>query len=398
MMKIRYDSKEALDAVDKMMQMIRDEAYKTSIEIAREKGAFPLFEWEGYSQSKFVQSLPADIQADIKKHGIRNSTVITVPPVGTGSIVAQTSSGIEPIFCTSYRRRVKNHDGDTFSEYKVYHPLVKKMFGDDESLPDYVVTAHDIDPYFRVKMQGVIQKYVDSSISSTVNLAEDVTVETVADIYMTAYKAGLKGITVYREGSREGILQTEEFARKKETAKQEEDDRNQKGPRQRPRVTTGVTERVKTGEGYLYVTINEDEHGLCEVFTTIGKAGGNAAAQSEAISRLISLSLRAGIEPREIIKQLKGILGPMPVWDNGTQVLSTPDAIAKVMERYIESHEQVEDVKPAKPKTAKPKVTTSDPGSGSMEARTMTACPECGSNVEHVSGCVLCYGCGWSRC
>jgi len=159
-----------------------------------------------------------------------------------------------------------------------------------------------------------------------------------------------------------------------------------------------VTERVKTGEGYLYVTINEDEHGLCEVFTTIGKAGGNAAAQSEAISRLISLSLRAGIEPREIIKQLKGILGPMPVWDNGTQVLSTPDAIAKVMERYIESHEQVEEVKPVKPKTAKPKVTTSDPGSGSMEARTMTACPECGSNVEHVSGCVLCYGCGWSRC
>ncbi len=144
--------------------------------------------------------------------------MITVPPVGTGSIVAQTSSGIEPIFCTSYRRRVKNHDGETFSEYKVYHPLIKKMFGDDEKLPDYVVTAHQIDPYFRVKMQGVIQKYVDSSISSTVNLAEDVSVETVADIYMTAYKAGLKGITVYREGSREGILQTEEYAKKQEAA------------------------------------------------------------------------------------------------------------------------------------------------------------------------------------
>ncbi|MDH4070646.1 MAG: adenosylcobalamin-dependent ribonucleoside-diphosphate reductase, partial [Ignavibacteria bacterium] len=344
MMKIKYDSKKALEVVDKMMNVIRDESYKTSVSLAREKGAFPLFEWEGYSQSKFVQKLPEEIQSAIREHGIRNSTVITVPPVGTGSIVAQTSSGIEPIFCTSYRRRVKNHDGDTFTEYKVYHPLIKKLFGGDEDLPEYVVTAHDINPYFRVEMQGVIQKYVDSSISSTVNLPEDVTVETVADIYMTAYKAGLKGITVYREGSREGILQTEEFAKKKGTAEKAPaaepgEERSPKGPRQRPRVTTGFTERIKTGEGYLYVTINEDEHGLCEVFTTIGKAGGNAAAQSEAISRLISLALRSGIEPRELIKQLKGILGPMPVWDNGTQILSTPDAIAKAMERFIEHRE-----------------------------------------------------------
>jgi ribonucleoside-diphosphate reductase alpha chain len=395
MMKIRYDSQAALDETDKIMRVIRDESYKTSIEIAKEKGAFPLFQWEGYSKSKFVQGLPQEIQSDIRKHGIRNSTVLTVPPVGTGSIVAQTSSGIEPIFCTSYRRRVKNHDGDTFSEYKVYHPLIKKLFGNDESLPDHIVTAHDIDPYFRVKMQGVIQKYVDSSISSTVNLPEDVSVETVADIYMTAYKAGLKGITVYREGSREGILQTEEFA-KKQSAAPAPDDKGIKGPRQRPRTTFGITQRVKTGEGYLYVTINEDEQGLCEVFTTIGKAGGNAAAQSEAISRLISLALRAGIEPREIIKQLKGISGPMPVWDNGTQVLSTPDAIAKVIEQYIENREQKKHGIPAydTPKAAPAGVASSD----SSEPKTMTACPECGSNVEHVSGCVVCYNCGWSRC
>lgn len=403
MMKIKYDSKKALEVVDKMMSVIRDESYKTSVGLAREKGAFPLYQWEGYSKSKFVQNLPEEIQADIREHGIRNSTVITVPPVGTGSIVAQTSSGIEPIFCTSYRRRVKNHDGDTFTEYKVYHPLIKKMFGGDEDLPDYVVTAHDINPYFRVEMQGVIQKYVDSSISSTVNLPEEVTVETVADIYMTAYKAGLKGITVYREGSREGILQTEEFAKKKGAAEKASDpegaeERAPKGPRQRPRVTTGFTERIKTGEGYLYVTINEDEHGLCEVFTTIGKAGGNAAAQSEAISRLISLALRSGIEPRELIKQLKGILGPMPVWDNGTQILSTPDAIAKAMERFIEHRESAGETvmrKATPAKEAAPPHTTSMTESG---PRTMTACPECGSNVEHVSGCVLCYNCGWSRC
>lgn len=397
LMKIKYDSQEALDEVEKMMRVIRDESYRTSIEIAKEKGAFPLFNWEGYSRSKFVQSLPQDIQEQIKKHGIRNSTVITVPPVGTGSIVAQTSSGIEPIFCTSYRRRVRNHDGDTFTEYKVYHPLIKKMFGDDESLPDYVVTAHDIDPYFRVKMQGTIQKYVDSSISSTVNLAEDVSVDTVADIYMTAYKAGLKGITVYREGSREGILQTEEYAKKQEQGTSKAEEKPIKGPRQRPHTTFGITERLRTGEGYLYVTINEDENGLCEVFTTIGKAGGNAAAQSEAISRLISLALRSGIDPREIVKQLKGISGPTPVWDGqGGQILSTPDAIGKALERYIESHHaryRADIATNVQTDMVTPAGTMKDQG-----PRSQTACPECGSNVEHVSGCVVCYNCGWSKC
>ncbi len=398
LMKIRYDSPGALDATDRIMKTIRDEAYRTSIALGREKGVFPLFRWEGYSRSKFVASLPADIREEIKNHGIRNSTVLTVPPVGTGSIVAQTSSGIEPIFCTSYRRRVKNADGESFSEYKVYHPLVKRLFGDDVSLPDYVVTAHDIDPFFRVKMQGVIQKYVDSSISSTVNLAENVTVDTVADIYMAAYKAGLKGITVYREGSREGILQTEDYAKKQSAAPASRPEaRHAKGPRQRPHRTVGITERVKTGEGYLYVTINEDEEGLCEVFTTIGKAGGNAAAQSEAISRLISLSLRSGVQPREIVKQLKGISGPTPVWDGqGGQVFSTPDAIGKVLERYLDSRDESLSARLGH----KPSAGKVSPHIHVASAHPVTnmTCPECGSNVEHVTGCVVCYNCGWSKC
>jgi ribonucleoside-diphosphate reductase alpha chain len=249
-------------------------------------------------------------------------------------------------------------------------------------------------------MQGVIQKYVDSSISSTVNLAEDISVETVADIYMTAYKAGLKGITVYREGSREGILQTEEYAKKQQgnkPAKTEE--KSSKSPRHRPQTTFGITERIKTGEGYLYVTINEDETGLCEVFTTIGKAGGNAAAQSEAISRLISLALRTGIEPREIVKQLKGISGPTPVWDgHGGQILSTPDAIGKVLERYIEGREQIHEShkqRHATPRVAHPPEVKKTEASAQ---KTTGTCPECGSTVEHVSGCVVCYNCGWSKC
>ena len=194
------------------MQIFRDTAYETSVELAKEKEAFPHFNWTGVRKSKFIKNLPRHLKDKIREHGIRNSTVLTVAPTGSGGIVARVTSGIEPIFATSYKRRVKKNDGfgREFNEYKVYHPIIEKLFGGDDDLPDYVVTAHNIDPYFRVKMQGVIQKYIDSSISSTVNLKADIQEDTVADIYMTAYKAGLKGITVYREGSREGILITDE--------------------------------------------------------------------------------------------------------------------------------------------------------------------------------------------
>ena len=339
-MGIQYDSEDALQTIDQIMQIFRDTAYESSIDLAKEKGPYPNFSWDGYSKSKFVKNLPKPIQNKIKKNGIRNCTLTTVAPTGSGAIVARVTSGVEPIFATSYKRRVKENTGygKTFKEYKVYHPVIKKLYGTDENLPEHVVTAHKIDPYFRVKMQGTIQKYIDSSISSTVNLPNEITVDTIADIYMTAYKAGLKGITVYREGSREGILITEEETKtpkekeKKATATEKNEERI---PRSRPTQTSGVTRRIRTGEGTLYITINEDENGLCEVFTTIGKAGGNAAAQSEAISRLISLSLRSGLDPKAIVRQLKGISGPNPTWENGRLILSTPDAIGKALDDYL---------------------------------------------------------------
>lgn len=358
-MKIKYDSDEALQVAENVCKLMRDTVYETSVEIAREKEPFPNFELKEFSKSKFVKELPDSLQKQIGKHGIRNSTLLTVPPTGSGAIVGRVTSGIEPIFQTSYFRRVKqNRDyGNTFKEFKVYHPIIDKLFGTDERLPDYVVPAHKIDPYFRVKMQGVIQKYIDSSISSTVNLPADIDREAVADIYLTAYRSGLKGITVYREGSREGILVTEEQQAKhrQEAPQQEEsarvraktedteapvktrskDEQLELRPRIRPSMTEGATKRIRTGEGSLYITINHDEHGLCEVFTTIGKAGGNAAAQSEAISRLISLALRSGIDPQDVVKQLKGISGPHPTWENGQLILSTPDAIGKALEEYI---------------------------------------------------------------
>lgn len=394
LMGLKYDSSEALEVVDRIVQTVCYSAYETSIDLAQEKGAFPVFDWKGVSKSKFIQSLPAQLQEKIEKFGMRNSTLVTMPPVGTGSIVAQTTSGIEPIFCTSYKRRVKQADGETFREYKVYHPLIKEVFGDDENLPEYVVSAHQIDPYFRVKMQGVIQKYTDSSISSTINLPEDIPIETVADIYVTAYKEGLKGVTVYREGSRQGILQTETSQGEGQGEKKENEEEGVRPPlrrRQRPTVTSGVTERIRTGEGNIYVTINEDDKGLCEVFSAIGKAGGNAAAQSEAISRLISLALRSGCDPEEIISELKGISGPNPIWENGDLILSTPDAIGKALERYMQRRSGELQI-PGDQGQAPPGQHLGG------EGKILTTCPECGATVAHEAGCLTCRHCGWSKC
>ncbi|MGH7586984.1 MAG: adenosylcobalamin-dependent ribonucleoside-diphosphate reductase, partial [Gemmatimonadota bacterium] len=416
-MRVKYDTDQALEVVDRMMETICRAAYQTSIDLAREKGPFPLYDWDGFSQSKFIQALPGDLRDQIRQFGLRNSTVITAPPVGTGSIVAQSSSGIEPIFCTSYKRRVKQDDGETFNEYKVYHPLIQELFGDDERLPDYVVTSHDIDPYFRVRMQGTIQRWVDSSISSTVNLPTDVSLETVADIYMTAYKAGLKGITVYREGSREGILVTDKGAADEgatdegapPAAEAEPTPRDQAAvaprlkPRPRPAITSGVTERIRTGEGNLYITINEDEEGLSEVFASLGKAGGSAAAQSEAMCRLISLCLRSGLDPATIVKQLKGIGGPNPVWDNGELILSAPDAIGRALERFLERTgrspvDERRGTATAEAVTRAAAATQTFQGPGAMPARPMSACPDCGSPVAHENACLVCKHCGWSRC
>jgi ribonucleoside-diphosphate reductase alpha chain len=417
-MGVKYDTDEALAVVDRMMETICRAAYQTSIDLAREKGSYPLFSWDGVSQSKFIQALPEDLREQIKQFGMRNSTVLTVPPVGTGSIVAQSSSGVEPIFCTSYTRRVKQEDGESFTEYKVYHPLIQELWGGDERLPEHVVTAHDIDPYFRVRMQGVIQRWIDSSISSTVNLPNDVSVETVADIYVTAYRAGLKGITVYREGSREGILVTDKDARSAETeaeapaavAKAAAPSTNGSHPRRlkprpRPAITRGVTERIRTGDGSLFITINEDEAGMCEVFASLGKAGGAAAAQSEAMCRLISLALRSGLDPRAVVDQLKGISGPNPVWDNGELILSAPDAIGRAVERYLERRGDAEPERETETggATADAVVRAAArseefQGPGAMPARPMSSCPDCGSPVTHENACLLCKHCGWSRC
>jgi len=404
---IKYDSEDAIQTIDQIMTIFRDATYETSINLAKEKGKFPHFDWKGYNKSKFVKTLPKSLKERIKNNGIRNCTLTTVAPTGSGAIVARVTSGVEPIFATSYKRMVKKNNGGygkEFDQYTVYHPIIKELFGTDEDLPDYVTTSHKVDPFFRVKMQGTVQKYIDSSISSTVNLKEDTTIDTVADIYMEAYENGLKGITVYREGSREGILITNDDKDKKAATNIDLTVLKEGQPRLRPTQTAGLTRRIKTGEGTLYITINEDEKGLCEVFTTIGKAGGNAAAQSEAISRLISLALRSGVNPKSIVRQLKGISGPNPTWEDGRLILSTPDAIGKALDDYL--HEKGQDTTNGDEAkllitmdTHKDKESTGTINTEMLSPTKLMMCKSCNSrSVINEGGCLTCQSCGWSKC
>ena len=215
---------------------------------------------------------------------------------------------------------------------------------------------------------------------------------------MTAYKSGLKGITVYREGSREGILVTE----KQEVDEINDDYSETKSqispiPRVRPVSTNGETRRIRTGEGSLYITINEDQKGLCEVFTTIGKAGGNAAAQSEAISRLISLALRSGVNPHSVVRQLKGISGPNPTWENGRLILSTPDAIGKALDDYLKEREQqLNGINEGSYDDQKPLITMAP--TTSSDTQIMSTCEEDTHDLVNENGCIVCRQCGWSKC
>ena len=216
---------------------------------------------------------------------------------------------------------------------------------------------------------------------------------------MTAHKAGLKGITVYREGSREGILITNEETKKESANSPTENvtasQTNEKRPRMRPITTSGTTRRIRTGEGSLYITINEDENGLCEIFTTIGKAGGNAAAQSEAISRLISLALRSGVDPNSIVRQLKGISGPNPTWEDGRLILSTPDAIGKALDDYLKERNTWKPDTDSDFVDEKVRITMAQDNSYECsEGQNRTDC----QNVINEGGCLTCRECGWSKC
>jgi ribonucleoside-diphosphate reductase alpha chain len=250
-------------------------------------------------------------------------------------------------------------------------------------------TSREIEAKWHIRMQAAFQKYTDNAVSKTINFPNSATKNDIYEAFIMAYRLGCKGLTVYRDGSRESQV----LVSGGKKAVEEKGERALIRPRKRPRVAKGVTERVNTGDGMLYVTINEDNEGLCEVFASIGKHGGNVAALSEAIGRLISLSLRCGIDASSVVKQLKGIAGPNPVWEDGQLILSTPDAIAKVLERHIARLSAAE-----KSASASKTARETDEGADMLKLTYLDLCPDCGGVLVKEEGCINCRSCGFSRC
>lgn len=385
-MNIPYNSDEAIRLAEEVMGFIQREGKTASAALAEERGVFPNYEGSIFDG----------------KMRVRNATVTTIAPTGTLSIIAACSSGIEPLFAVSFVRNVM--EGTKLLEVNTYFEKIAKERGfwsrdlmeriaDRGSLHDFseipedvkavFVTAHDITPMEHIAMQAAFQRYVDNAVSKTVNFSHDASPKDVEDAYMFAYKLNCKGVTVYRDGSREEqVLSTGKT--KKDEAEPIRSDRMKIVPRKRPENIKGETRGMKTGCGNIYVTVNEDENGqVFELFTHMGKAGGCAASQAEAIGRLVSLALRSNIEPEVIISQLKGITCHEQAWTNGGKITSCSDAIAKALEKYLERGEK----------------GNGHGGNGHSEImREGQCCPECGGAVEHEGGCAVCRSCGFTKC
>jgi len=261
-----------------------------------------------------------------------------------------------------------------------------------EAIRKVFVTAHFVKPQDHLKMQAAFQKHTDNAVSKTINFPNKATEEDVETAYLMAYKMDCKGLTIYRDGSRdEQVLSTGATSRKKEAPAS-----GKITPRPRPSVTKGHTYRIATGCGNLYLTINECERGIpFEIFTQMGKAGGCAASQSEAIGRLVSLALRSNINPEAIVKQLTGISCHQPAWENGCQTLSCADAIGKSIARYLVSTRKQDGSKASKPVSEDIHKILSSARQGLGQ---MTICPECSGALAHEDGCLNCHSCGYSKC
>lgn len=384
---IGYNTAEGVELGRKIMQFIADEAKAESHELALERGVFPNFE--------------KSIFAGKEGGELRNATVTTIAPTGTLSIIAACSSGVEPLFAVSYVRNVMDNDklvevnprfekaaieGGFYSpelmEEIAEHGSVQGISAVPAELQAAYVTAHDIIPEWHIRMQAAFQEYIDNAVSKTVNFSNSATPEDVRHTYDLAYELGVKGVTIYRDGSKDSQVLTTGSTGKAEAHVASA---GEIAPRPRPNVTQGRTEKIQTGCGNLYVTINWDDEGMCEVFTSMGKSGGCASSQSEALSRMISASLRAGIDPDALIKHLRGIRCPSPAWAEGGKVLSCADAVGIAMEHALEF------IKTGETAGLVSKNTDAlDNHAG--------ACPECGGDLEHESGCAVCRSCGYSKC
>jgi len=370
-LKIPYNSPEAVKLSERVMSFIEDKSHQTSSELAQKRGAFPNWEKSIY----YEKQIP-----------MRNSTVTTIAPAGTISIIAGCSSGIEPLFAISYIRTVMDNtqmaEINPFfqkeaQERGFYSDMLMEKMAEKGSIQEFeeipkdtkriYVTSHDIAPEWHVRHQSAFQRYTDNAVSKTINLPNQATLEDVETAYKLAYQLGCKGVTIYRDGSRdEQVLAT----------KKEKITEGGITPKDRPVTLSGFTDKIKTGYGNLYITINTLDGKPFEVFAQIGKSGYSTMADTEAICRLISLALRSGIGVDKIIEQLIGIGGASPVFQEGGLIMSIPDAIAKVLNKHFGK----------------------GPNANHDRDLTLEFCPDCGSKVKHESGCIVCSQCGFSRC
>ena len=435
-MGIRYDSEAALQMAEEVMQFIQQQTYRASAELASRRGVFPEWSRSAYNRGPNPQPM-------------RNSAPVTIAPTGTISIIAGASSGIEPLFALSYVRNVMDNtrlvEGNAYFEAVARHEgfysseLMEELANsgslDDLDVPGWVKdvfrVSHDINPQWHVQMQGAFQTYTDNAVSKTINFPRDATVADVAAAYQGAYDLGCKGITVYRDGSKADQVLSTGSANKATTPESNPvviEVPSPRVPRERPRQTQGITERVRTGHGNMYVTVNMDNQGQpFEVFGTMGKAGGCDAALLEAVSRLVSLALRAGIDASEVSQQLSGITC-CPAWDDGTLVRSGPDAVAIVLDRITSgvSNEsnasdgvqltlptgapafggdgpEVRPWMPTQPNLSRHPAVGKANGNGAPVPQTLPGnyagrCPECNGGVVSQEGCLTCYSCGWNKC
>jgi ribonucleoside-diphosphate reductase alpha chain len=399
---IPYNSQEGVDLAQEIMEFIDIRSKEKSQALAEIRGVFPAYE-----------------HSIFKEQGIkmRNATTTTIAPTGTISIIAGASSGVEPLFAISFVRHVM--DDDKLLEVHPYFEKIAKERGfyseelmeriaeegtiaHIEEVPEDIkrvfVTAHDISPFWHIKMQAAFQKHVDNAVSKTVNFTNEATKEDVENVYRLAYKLGCKGVTIYRDGSRDNqVLST----KKKDIDMKPTESGNIK-PRQRPSITQGMTEKVRVGCGNLYITVNYDENGICEVFTNVGRAGG-CPSQSEATSRLTSIALRSGMDVKEIIEQLKGIRCHSTLRQRATnkdiKVLSCPDAIGKALEKVMNTCVEIENGSSNEMFLE----IEEDKGEENINKENPikdkeASCPECGHKVDHEGGCMICRNCGFSKC
>jgi ribonucleoside-diphosphate reductase alpha chain len=393
------------------MSFVLNEAGRKSLELGKAKGTFPAFKGSIYDKKDGSQKM-------------RNATLTTIAPTGTISIIAgPCSSGIEPLFAISYYRNVMDNDKlveveplfeEAAKERGFYsRELMEKIaesgsLKDIEGVPEDVkrifVTSHDIAPDWHVRMQAAFQKFVHNATSKTINFPHDASVEEVRNSYLLAYELGCKGITVYRDKSREEQVLNIGSSQQGKDVKIEGvqlDLKKEIAPRPRPEVIIGTTTKVSTGCGNLYVTINVDEEGQpFELFTQMGKAGGCAASQLEAIGRLVSLSFRSGVEVKSIIAQLRNIRCPSPSWEKGQRIFSCADAIARVIERRLINGQAVKT--PVEVESLAMKHSSEDERAGSaVEEKAgdiVGVCPDCGGALRHEEGCMKCHACGFSKC